>query len=843
MLKRIAGLFGRYTRQHGRIMLPNFELFSKDAALAGVVESHEIYQGRYIISGWVDADEIGLQLGASRQVQAKGTPREDVARARPDIGHMAVGFRLDVPYDLGRPLLWFSRGPEHYMHSPEPLTRAQLRAMQRRMIWPFLRDLIKASPAIAQWFLFRSPTARARVKATLGLNEVPWEQTLNQFLFEPLLQENEPDNASTQPGISIIMPVYNAFDLLAETLGRVVRHTDLPWRLIVIEDCSSDDRVRPWLRQWHAALEPDIQAQVTLLENEKNQGFIRSVNQGFARALPHGDHVVLLNSDALVPPGWASRLIRPLGRHEQVASVTPMSNDAEIFTVPVICARTDLAPGQGDEIDNQARRFNPDVVLEDAPTGVGFCMAMHIDALRQVPEFDLGFGRGYGEEVDWCRKLAAYGWRHLGHGGVFVEHRGGASFGTAQKRDLVQANNRIISRRYPGYDRLVQDFIRADPLATPRLALALVGAGQRQAEVPVYLAHDLGGGAEHYLQRRIAEGLDAGHAAVVLRVGGAAVWQIELHSIEGLVRGETDNTDLVRQLMRLLPRRRVIYSCGVGADDPLLVPKLLGELGQGGGHSLEFLFHDFWPISPSYTLLNGDGAYQGLPDPARNTDRAHEAMGPGGVRIDLAEWQQGWGRALEQAKKITVFSADSQALVAQAYPQVVDKIEITRHRLLHDVPQVAPGKAPDGVPVIGVLGNIGVQKGAAVLRDLSRYLAKTGRARLVVIGNLDPAFSLAPPAHVHGSYEIGDIPALIKRYGISKWLIPSIWPETFSYATHEAIATALPVWCFDLGAQGEAVKNASGPGAGQGGVIGLGPGPVDVAKLLDLMLQSAQEHA
>ena len=842
MLKRIAGLFGRYTRQHGRTMLPGFELFSKNAALAGVVESHEIYQGRYIISGWVDADEIGLQLGASRQVQAKGTPREDVACARPDIGHMAVGFRLNVPYDLGRPLLWFSRGPEHYMQSPEPLTRTQLRAMQRRMIWPFLRDLIKASPAIAQWFLFRSPTARARVKATLGLNEVLWEQALNPFLFEPLLQENEQDNASKQTGISIIMPVYNAFDLLAETLGRVLRHTDLPWRLIVIEDCSSDDRVRPWLRQWHAALEPDIQAQVTLLENEENQGFIRSVNQGFARALAQGDHVVLLNSDALVPPGWASRLIRPLGRHERVASVTPMSNDAEIFTVPVICTRGRLAPGQGDEIDGQARRFNPDVVLEDAPVGVGFCMAMHIDALRQVPQFDLGFGRGYGEEVDWCRKLAAYGWRHLGHGGVFVEHRGGASFGEGQKRDLVQANNRIITRRYPGYDRLVQDFIRADPLATPRLALALVWAGLRQAKVPVYLAHNLGGGAEHYLQHRIAEGLDAGHAAVVLRVGGARAWQIELHSIQGLVRGETNNTGLVHHLMRLLPRRAVIYSCGVGAHDPMLVPKLLRELGQGTGHSLEILFHDYWAISPSFTLLNSAGTYEGLPDPARNTDRAREASAPGGARIDLAQWQQGWGRALDQAEKITVFSDSSRALVAQAYPQVSDKIEIIPHNLLQPVPRCAPGKAPDGVPVIGALGNIGVQKGATVLRDLSQHLARTGRARLVLIGNLDPAYALAPPTRVHGSYEIGDIPALIKRYGISKWLIPSIWPETFSYTTHEALATGLPVWCFDLGAQGEAVKKAVAA-RGQGGVIPLPPGPVDVVKLLDLMLQSAQEHA
>jgi glycosyltransferase involved in cell wall biosynthesis len=140
------------------------------------------------------------------------------------------------------------------------------------------------------------------------------------------------------------------------------------------------------------------------------------------------------------------------------------------------------------------------------------------------------------------------------------------------------------------------------------------------------------------------------------------------------------------------------------------------------------------------------------------------------------------------------------------------------------------------VPVIGVLGNIGLQKGAGVLRDLSRHLAQTGRARLVVIGNMDPSFALAGPAQVHGSYQISDIAGLVKRYDISHWLIPSIWPETFSYTTHEALATGLPVWSFDLGAQGEAVKRAVAAGQ-EGGVIELGPEGADVVKLLDLMLE------
>ena len=58
----------------------------------------------------------------------------------------------------------------------------------------------------------------------------------------------------------------------------------------------------------------------------------------------------------------------------------------------------------------------------------------------------------------------------------------------------------------------------------------------------------------------------------------------------------------------------------------------------------------------------------------------------------------------------------------------------------------------------------------------------------------------------------------MRRHGITCWLIPSVWPETFSFTTHEALATGLPVWAFDLGAQGAAAARQP---HGQGGVLPL----------------------
>jgi len=836
LLARLIQLFKLYATQHGTLKRRGFELIDTDGTVFGFLEQICLKRGRLVIEGWAHTEMVGLVCGTERKQSSPHLVRDDVNRARGENNHASLGFLLDLPLAPGPKMFWVRHADAQYVYPLPDFASRDLSKMRRRLALSFLWDVLRALPAAASWYRRRDPDARRRIKHILGLNEqTPTQLVPSELFAAPALPQAD---LSQNCEITIILPVYNAFELLEEVLQRVVDYTDLPYRLILVEDASPDERVRPFLRHWRAGLPEETAARVQIIENQSNLGFIRSVNTAFDAAMPHGNHVVLLNADAFVPKDWASRLLGPILRRDNVASVTPMSNDAEIFNVPTMGRRGDLAPGQGDALDQVAAGLNPTLTLAEAPTGVGFCMAMNIKYLRLEPQFDTVFGRGYGEEVDWCRRVSErHGGRHLGLGGLFVEHRGGSSFGSAEKLKLVLANNKIISGRYPDYDQSVQEFIQRDPLSATRLALGLAWAGLRQSPVPVYLAHDLGGGAEHYLAQRIKTELGNAEdaTAVVLRVGGAQKWQIELHSLGGVLRGETDDTALMQQLLALLPARHVVYSCGVGARNPVEVPSVLTELATGDAHSLEVLFHDFLPLSPSYTLLDADGVFRGVPEVKGPQDEAHQLISPQGLRLSLADWRAAWGKMMQAADHLTVFSNDSANMVARAYPQVAERIRIQPHKILHPVPNVSPGKAPDDVPVIGVLGNIGVQKGAGLLQSLSRELARSERARLVVIGKIDPAYVLNRPAQVHGSYQLEDIPGLVKRYGISQWLIPSIWPETFSYATHEAVATGLPVWCFDLGAQAEAVA-AEAVRSGQGGTIPLEVVREDVTKVLDFIL-------
>ncbi len=779
LIHRVARVFHRYADHALTLEAPGGPL--PDGA--GVVTQIRLEAGRLIVAGQAHADRVGLIFG-SRPLWT-----------RPVLPDGA--FQWDIPFEPGAFEIATDQGGAIAAQRFDGFSTARVARARRALVGPFLTALLRLAPQIWRWRRHGNLGAREAVKEGLGLVPRSYAAWIKPEVLFPALPAPAPFAA-----VTVIMPVFNAFAVLQEALARLEAHTDLPWRLILIDDASTEPGLEPWLTKWAAGRADRVQ----LLRNAANQGFVATVNRGFAAARDWPDDpVVLLNSDALVSAGWAARLLAPL-EDTRVASVTPLSNDAEIFTVPILCQRHDLRPGQADALDAAAQSLGQDPA-DTAPTGVGFCLALSPHYLAQIPEFDMAFSPGYGEEADWCQKARALGGRHLCATDLFVEHRGGVSFGSAAKQKLLARNGAELSRRYPEYDADVQHFIRDDPLNTARLALGLSWAGIQQTDpVPVYLAHAMGGGAARWLADQIARD----GVAVVLRVGQVARWKIELHTPDGVTAGLSDEDDVVRLLVARLPRRRIIYSCGVGDRDPVELPGLLLALAgrgdaplSGGVQPVEVLIHDFFPLSPSYTLLGQNSLYQGDIDVS---DPAHTARRRDGRMVDLAAWRAAWAPLMHAADPIRVFSPSSRDLVANAYPEA-GPIRMVPHELTVDVPRIAPGQAGE-LPVIGVLGNIGLHKGAALLQRLSRDLAESGAARLVVIGDLAPEFSLTPPSQVHGAYRLEDLPGLVARYQIGVWLIPSVWPETFSFTTHEALATGMPVFCFDLGAQADAVRGA-----------------------------------
>ncbi|MCG6883034.1 MAG: glycosyltransferase [Silicimonas sp.] len=610
---------------------------------------------------------------------------------------------------------------------------------------------------------------------------------------QPIPPDIFADNPMSQAArATIIVPVFNAFEDTARLLRQLTETLAREIGILLVDDGSDDPRIAPLLHEFTTRV-----PSARVLVHSSNQGFVAAVNTGL-NAVPKDSHVILLNTDALPPANWVSRLLAPLAEDNDVASVTPLSNNAEVLSIPRPGTPVELAPEFVTAVDQTAARIGARLV--EMPTGIGFCMALNRKFLDRVGGFDTAFGRGYGEEVDWCRKAAMAGGRHVVATNLFVGHRGCASFGPARKRAQVAKAGRVIAARYPDYADAVLDWEQRDPIGPERLAVSLAWvAATATAPVPVFIAHALGGGAETALRREIAGVLSGGAPAVViLRAGGTATWRVEVQGERFTVIGDVGSAGLVHRLLAPIARRHVVYSCAVGAADPASVPETLLRLA--GEQRLDIRMHDYFPVSPSWNLLAGDGHYRGIPA-LDETDPAHALPANAGrPGLSHREWRRRWSMVTTAATEITVFAASGKQLIEEAYPHVAGKVAIRPHRL-----DGLPRKVAKGGTNIGILGGINRAKGAQVLEGLATRTAR----QIVVIGEMDGQFRLPPPHVVHGRYKRAEISELSERYGIGLWFIPSICPETFSFATHETLATGLPVMSFDLGAQGETLRTAS----------------------------------
>ena len=269
--------------------------------------------------------------------------------------------------------------------------------------------------------------------------------------------------------VSIVIPVYRELPLVRACIESVKKSLPLNRTtacIVVVDDCSPEPALSAWLDKQAAA------GDITLLRNTCNLGFIETTNRGM-RAHPDHD-VVLLNADTQVHGDWIDRLARSLYSQHDIASVTPWTNNGEISSFPEI---SQAAPAPDTRelalIDQVAAevRAAPGGADIELPSCCGFTMLIRRTVLDAIGMLDgNALIRGYGEEVDWCMRARAAGWRHLQATGVFVSHEGTVSF-RAEKTLRVAQNRGVVVARYPDYYPEFSAFVVNDLLSDARALL------------------------------------------------------------------------------------------------------------------------------------------------------------------------------------------------------------------------------------------------------------------------------------------------------------------------------------------------------------------------------------
>ena len=643
--------------------------------------------------------------------------------------------------------------------------------------------------------------------------------------------------------IDVIVPVYRGLDHTRDCIESVLCSIpDAHHHLVVIDDASPEPAVAAYV----AALADT--AGVTVLRNATNRGFVVTVNRGMALH-PERD-VVLLNSDTRVAGGWLARLARCAYSRPRVATVTPFSNSATVCSYPFDgwCGGIPGTLGL-ERLDALfARELSGE--SRELPTAVGFCMYIRRDALTATGPFDEErFGRGYGEENDFCLRASALGWQHLLAADVFVFHEGGVSFGEERTRLQQDAHQRLLER-HPDYLERVADFVSLDPLAgfRERIDRARSALGGReeacvqqergilpkdfawptasvrprdQRPVQLHVAHGWGGGISRWIDDFHAA--DGEHRNLVLQSvshRNAAGFRLELREpgrpqplasrdlllpIRACSFDHPEYRAFLEEIVAFCSARRLIVSSLIGHS--------LDVLDTGLPTAL--VLHDMFPFCPALFGHFGKSCTRCEPTDL-DACLGHNPANVFWHNTTTRDWLQ------LRSQLASRIDAGGLELVAPScslldrwhalMPAVTtENTTVVPHGI--DLSSLGPVSTPPtggGKLRLLVPGRLAPHKGLDLLTEALPGLLANAELLLLGAGDFGRCFAGTEGVRVVPNYRADALGDHVRAFAPDAALLLSSVPESFSYTLSEMQALAVPVIATRGGAFSERIDDGLG---------------------------------
>ncbi len=214
------------------------------------------------------------------------------------------------------------------------------------------------------------------------------------------------------PLVSVIVVTYRSSATIGACLEALDRaRRTLPLEAIVVDNAPGDPtealvRERfPWVR---------------VVANGSNAGFTRAVNQGLG--LARANALLLLNPDAVIEVESLARLLAALGERPDAGAVAPALEDARGRVQPscgrfpnlwtLACEHLWL-----DRLAPSSRSFGghrygdrPLAALDDVDWASGAALLLRREAVERIGGLEERLFM-FMEEVDWCRRARAAGYR------------------------------------------------------------------------------------------------------------------------------------------------------------------------------------------------------------------------------------------------------------------------------------------------------------------------------------------------------------------------------------------------------------------------------------------------
>ena len=226
------------------------------------------------------------------------------------------------------------------------------------------------------------------------------------------------------PLVSILVVTHNSRVFVKPCFDSLLRNTLWPnYEVVAVDNASGDGTAE--LLQSYAAAHPRVRVRAL----GSNRGFAGGNN--FAAGQARGEHLILLNADTIVTPGWVERLVRPARADPKVGIVVAVTNfagnEAKIQAEYRNQAEMEALAGQ-----IARERAGRSIDLRVAPL---FCALIPRPVWQALGELDENFTAGMFEDDDYSLRARRAGYRVVTAEDCFVHHFGQGSFSQLEPQE------------------------------------------------------------------------------------------------------------------------------------------------------------------------------------------------------------------------------------------------------------------------------------------------------------------------------------------------------------------------------------------------------------------------
>ena len=247
--------------------------------------------------------------------------------------------------------------------------------------------------------------------------------------------------ATVPPVLSVILVVFNKFELTMRALASLRQNFAGAIELIVVDNASVDDTRR---------LSAFVQG-VRIIRTASNLGFLRGANLGLAAV--NAPVLLYMNNDIELGFGAVAAALRRLESAAAIAAVGAriMRSNGKLQEAGSILWNDGTALGYMRDASPLAPEAN---FMRD----VDFCSAVFLlcrtEIVRGLGGFDEAYAPAYYEDADLCVRMIGAGYRVVYDPAVTLTHLEFGSAGTAEaSMALMRRGRRIFRNRHAGFLR------------------------------------------------------------------------------------------------------------------------------------------------------------------------------------------------------------------------------------------------------------------------------------------------------------------------------------------------------------------------------------------------------